>query len=74
MVLTTGSTGTPKGVRHDWSRQLARMKKARDGSGQVWLLAYGPQQFAGLQVLIHVLGPAPPWSRRRCDAHRPCSS
>lgn len=56
LVLTTGSTGTPKGVRHDWSRQLARMEKARDGSGQVWLLAYGPQQFAGLQVLIHVLG------------------
>jgi len=56
LVLTTGSTGTPKGVRHDWSRQLSRMAKARDGSGQVWLLAYGPQQFAGLQVLIHVLG------------------
>lgn len=56
LVLTTGSTGTPKGVRHEWSRQLARMEKARDGSGQVWLLAYGPQQFAGLQVLIHVLG------------------
>jgi acyl-CoA synthetase (AMP-forming)/AMP-acid ligase II len=56
MVLTTGSTGTPKGVRHDWSRQLARMERARDGSGQVWMLAYGPQQFAGLQVLIHVLG------------------
>ncbi len=56
MVLTTGSTGTPKGVRHDWGRQLARMERARDGSGQVWLLAYGPQQFAGLQVLIHVLG------------------
>jgi acyl-coenzyme A synthetase/AMP-(fatty) acid ligase len=56
MVLTTGSTGRPKGVRHDWSRQLTRIEKARDGSGQVWLLAYGPQQFAGLQVLIHVLG------------------
>ena len=56
MVLTTGSTGRPKGVRHDWTRQLARMADARDGSGQVWLLAYGPQQFAGLQVLIHVLG------------------
>ncbi|KAA1427484.1 class I adenylate-forming enzyme family protein [Nocardioides antri] len=56
LVLTTGSTGTPKGVRHEWSRQLARMESARDGSGQVWLLAYGPQQFAGLQVLIHVLG------------------
>ena len=56
LVLTTGSTGTPKGVRHDWSRQLNRMENARDGSGQVWLLAYGPNQFAGLQVLIHVLG------------------
>ena len=56
MVLTTGSTGAPKGVRHDWSRQLARMVDARDGSGQIWLLAYGPNQFAGLQVLIHVLG------------------
>ena len=56
LVLTTGSTGTPKGVRHDWSRQLSRMSSARDGSGQVWLLAYGPQQFAGLQVLIHTLG------------------
>lgn len=56
LVLTTGSTGTPKGVRHDWSRQLARMSHAPDGSGQVWLLAYGPNQFAGLQVLIHVLG------------------
>jgi acyl-coenzyme A synthetase/AMP-(fatty) acid ligase len=56
LVLTTGSTGTPKGVRHDWSRQLSRMESARDGSGQVWLLAYGPQQFAGLQVLIHTLG------------------
>jgi acyl-coenzyme A synthetase/AMP-(fatty) acid ligase len=56
LVLTTGSTGSPKGVRHDWSRQLARMADARDGSGQVWLLAYGPNQFAGLQVLIHVLG------------------
>ncbi len=56
LVLTTGSTGTPKGVRHDWSRQLARVANARDGSGQVWLLAYGPQQFAGLQVLVHVLG------------------
>ncbi|PWN04922.1 long-chain fatty acid--CoA ligase [Nocardioides silvaticus] len=56
MVLTTGSTGAPKGVRHDWSRQLKRMEDARDGSGQTWLLAYGPNQFAGLQVLIHVLG------------------
>lgn len=56
LVLTTGTTGTPRGVRHDWSRQLARAVRSRSGAGQVWLLAYGPQQFAGLQVLIHVLG------------------
>lgn len=56
LVLTTGTTGTPRGVRHDWTRQLARAARARDAAGQVWLLAYGPQQFAGLQVLIHVLG------------------
>jgi acyl-CoA synthetase (AMP-forming)/AMP-acid ligase II len=57
LVLTTGTTGTPRGVRHDWNRQVATIvRAARDGSGQVWLLAYGPQQFAGLQVLLHVLG------------------
>ncbi|KRA38571.1 MULTISPECIES: class I adenylate-forming enzyme family protein [unclassified Nocardioides] len=54
LVLTTGTTGLPRGVRHDWSRQLSRTTAARDAAGQVWLLAYGPQQFAGLQVLIHV--------------------
>ncbi|MCW2799628.1 MAG: hypothetical protein JWQ70_1100 [Aeromicrobium sp.] len=57
LVLTTGTTGTPRGVRHDWARQVATIvRAARDGSGQAWLLAYGPQQFAGLQVLLHVLG------------------
>ncbi len=57
LVLTTGTTGAPRGVRHDWTRQEAKITRAaRDGSGQAWLLAYGPQQFAGLQVLLHVLG------------------
>jgi len=57
LVLTTGTTGTPRGVRHDWTRQETKVVRAgRDGSGQVWLLAYGPQQFAGLQVLLHVMG------------------
>lgn len=57
LVLTTGTTGLPRGVRHDWTRQVATIvRAARDGSGQAWLLAYGPQQFAGLQVLLHVLG------------------
>lgn len=71
MVLTTGTTGTPRGVRHDWTRQEANIVRAgRDGSGQTWLLAYGPQQYAGLQVLLHVLGSgatlvAPPERRPR---------
>jgi len=56
LVLTTGTTGTPRGVRHDWARQLSRSQDAPDRAGQIWLLAYGPQQFAGLQVLIHVFG------------------
>jgi acyl-CoA synthetase (AMP-forming)/AMP-acid ligase II len=57
LVLTTGTTGAPRGVRHDWSRQEARVARSpRDAAGQVWLLAYGPQQYAGLQVLLHVLG------------------
>ena len=56
LVLTTGTTGLPRGVRHDWNRQLARAVGAADGAGQIWLLAYGVQQFAGLQVLIHVFG------------------
>lgn len=56
LVLTTGTTGKPRGVRHDWDRQLSRTGDPRDGVDQRWLLAYGPQQFAGLQVLIHVMG------------------
>ncbi|HWU21280.1 MAG TPA: class I adenylate-forming enzyme family protein [Nocardioides sp.] len=56
LVLTTGTTGLPRGVRHDWARQLSRVPATPQGAGQRWLLVYGPNQFAGLQVLIHVLG------------------
>lgn len=55
LTLTTGTTGAPRGVRHDWQRQLARVADVASGAGQVWLLAYGPQQFAGLQILIHTM-------------------
>jgi acyl-CoA synthetase (AMP-forming)/AMP-acid ligase II len=54
MIRTTGTTGLPKAARHDW-RVLGRtVEHVRPRPGQRWLLAYGPQQFAGLQVLQHV--------------------
>jgi acyl-CoA synthetase (AMP-forming)/AMP-acid ligase II len=56
LVLTTGTTGAPRGVRHDWDRVLVGSDRARSGTGQRWLLAYGLHQFAGLQVLVHVMG------------------
>ncbi|MGH3411732.1 MAG: class I adenylate-forming enzyme family protein [Marmoricola sp.] len=55
LVLTTGTTGKPRGVRHDWSRLLSSTDRIRQGAGQRWLLAYGLHQFAGLQILVHVL-------------------
>jgi acyl-CoA synthetase (AMP-forming)/AMP-acid ligase II len=54
MIRTTGTTGLAKAVRHDW-RILARtVANVRPAPQQRWLLAYGPQQFAGVQVLLHV--------------------
>lgn len=54
MIRTTGTTGVPKAARHDW-RTLARTTRStRPRPEQRWLLAYGPQQFAGIQVLQHV--------------------
>jgi acyl-CoA synthetase (AMP-forming)/AMP-acid ligase II len=55
LVLTTGTTGVPKGVRHDWGRVLRGARRIAPGEGQRWLLAYGLHQFAGLQILVHVL-------------------
>jgi len=55
MIRTTGTTGLPKAARHDWrvlSQTVAGLRPAPD---QRWLLAYGPQQFAGIQVLLHVV-------------------
>jgi acyl-CoA synthetase (AMP-forming)/AMP-acid ligase II len=55
MMLTTGTTGTPRGVLHDWHRLLRPSAQTATASDQRWLLAYGPHQFGGLQVLIHVM-------------------
>lgn len=57
LVLTTGTTGAPRAARHDWwplvrAVDLPTMRRADD---QRWLLAYGMNQFGGLQVLMHVV-------------------
>ncbi len=56
LILTTGTTGTPRAVRHDWKRLVSAGSNSSDSPGQRWLLAYGMNQFGGLQVLLHVLG------------------
>lgn len=55
LILTTGTTGTPKAVRHDWARLVNAAKSIDPRPGTRWLLAYNLNQFAGVQVLIHVL-------------------
>jgi len=55
LVLTTGTTGRPKAVRHDWSRLVASALESTLVDDERWLLAYGMNQFGGLQVLIHVM-------------------
>src|SRR5262249_15117800 len=54
LVLTTGTTGTPRATRHDLQR-LLRAVRVDDTEAARWLLAYNLNQFAGLQVLLHVL-------------------
>jgi acyl-coenzyme A synthetase/AMP-(fatty) acid ligase len=55
LILTTGTTGTPRGVRHDWNRILRPANRIARAPEQRWLLAYGLHQFAGLQILVHVV-------------------
>jgi acyl-CoA synthetase (AMP-forming)/AMP-acid ligase II len=54
MIRTTGTTGLPKAARHDWRILGRTVATVRPMPEQRWLLAYGPQQFAGVQVLLHV--------------------
>lgn len=55
LIRTTGTTGTPKAARHDWTVLGRTVAGMRPRPQQRWLLAYGPHQFAGVQVLLHVL-------------------
>lgn len=55
LVMTTGTSGHPRAVRHDWNRVLMASSRITPSPDQKWLLAYGLNQFGGLQILIHVL-------------------
>jgi acyl-CoA synthetase (AMP-forming)/AMP-acid ligase II len=77
LVLTTGTTGAPRGVRHDWSRVVRSASHIVPSPEQRWLLAYGLQQFGGLQILVQVtaaqatlIAPAPRRPREGLAAMR----
>jgi acyl-CoA synthetase (AMP-forming)/AMP-acid ligase II len=55
LIRTTGTTGTPKAARHDWRILTATVASVEPAPEARWLLAYGPHQFAGIQVLLHAL-------------------
>ena len=54
-LRTTGTTGAPKAARHDWRVLGQTVETVEPKPDQRWLLAYGPHQFAGIQVLLHVM-------------------
>ncbi|HWE33158.1 MAG TPA: class I adenylate-forming enzyme family protein [Solirubrobacteraceae bacterium] len=55
LILTTGTTGAQKGARHDWSRLANAVRTPDEQPGTRWLLAYNVNQFAGIQILLHVV-------------------
>jgi acyl-CoA synthetase (AMP-forming)/AMP-acid ligase II len=55
LILTTGSTGASKGTRQLWARLIRAVRQPDDAPGTRWLLAYNLNQFAGVQLLLHVL-------------------
>jgi acyl-CoA synthetase (AMP-forming)/AMP-acid ligase II len=55
LILTTGTTGEPKGARHDWARLVAAVRNRRVQPGSRWFLGYDLNQFAGVQLLLHVV-------------------
>jgi acyl-CoA synthetase (AMP-forming)/AMP-acid ligase II len=55
LIRTTGTTGDPKAARHDWAILTRTVQSVRPQPDDVWLLAYGLHQFAGLQVVQHAL-------------------
>jgi acyl-CoA synthetase (AMP-forming)/AMP-acid ligase II len=53
LILTTGTGGNPQAAQHDWARLLRVADKIVPTPDHRWLLAYGLNQFGGLQILLH---------------------
>lgn len=51
-VLTSGSTGQPKAACHDWHRLARPVRQLPEYDATRWFLAYRPQLYAGLQVML----------------------
>jgi len=51
-ILTSGSTGDPKAARHTWETLSRPVRKGVEGGAPRWLLAYRPNLYAGLQVML----------------------
>jgi acyl-CoA synthetase (AMP-forming)/AMP-acid ligase II len=51
-LLTSGTAGKPKAVRHDWTSLARPVRKYFTSDVERWLLAYRPQLYAGLQVIL----------------------
>ena len=55
-ILTSGTTGTPKAARHSWESLLRPVRRGDNTSeSQIWLLAFRPHLYAGLQVILQCL-------------------
>jgi len=54
LVLTTGTSGHPQAAQNEWARVLRVAGRIDATPDHRWLLAYGLNQFGGLQILIHV--------------------
>lgn len=54
LVLTTGTSGHPQAAENDWQRVMRQAEHIVPTPDHRWLLAYGLNQFGGLQILIHV--------------------
>jgi acyl-CoA synthetase (AMP-forming)/AMP-acid ligase II len=52
-VSTSGTTGTPKVITVDLAKALAR--KRAGSKNERWLLTYGPERWAGISVVLHVV-------------------
>jgi acyl-CoA synthetase (AMP-forming)/AMP-acid ligase II len=51
-ILTSGTSGPPKAVRHTWETLARPTRRSSAYRGTRWLLAYRPELYAGLQVIL----------------------